>query len=510
VTHFALLLNMLTTRRLRLASVTLASMVALSLASSCAENLGDISYNYSPPLNSSYPTHQSKSEVQRALEIAPLSCDLGDGACKAAFGTVGLVAMATEGDPSSTYTLGQCTGFLYGANNIVALNSHCITDNIWNNRADCGKYLGIKFVEGSVTRATNSVRMCKELLFRSPLKRGNAAGEPVQDFAFFRIDPYDVKPMKISDKMSLNNSTVQLNKINPIGKDSLGGVATISRCETRLKSDLNQKYTTQWYETGLAVEKRVADLSSPCLVIPGNSGSPVINESGEVIGIAQAFTTSLTAAFKSDLVERRWPERIPGHFHFTQVNCIVAPLSNPGRNPSCGYWESAPAQTLPSFNILDSVKTDDMLDVAVLLTKSHPSIFKFAAPTTNGILHTSNIDCVRPFKIWDKSRYDITSTGFFSKTHQVSVPSIVTAVKLKPIMNYTYDFVFQDLTFSNEKEISAYEVTAAGDQISIRKQVVINISSSKSAMDHFRDTFRSGLFGPREEILESHWCEEEK
>lgn len=88
------------------------------------------------------------------------------------------------------------------------------------------------------------------------------------------------------------------------------------RCRNVLGSLLNSQAVSPWSATGVALD---------CQTIKGNSGSPIMNTMGEVVGIVQAYRPQKY----SQLVEanfRRFnlkmPEKIKRHSIFTNLSCV--------------------------------------------------------------------------------------------------------------------------------------------------------------------------------------------
>ncbi len=124
--------------------------------------------------SSDFPRYTLDSGLKGSLEQAPLTASVNrcrEGECdQSLFQSVGLVIFVNSGDPDwGSYEAGQCTGFLFGSKNIVALNSHCITDKVKENKERCSEFLGIQIPFRG--ERSEEVRMCKELLYVSPLQR---------------------------------------------------------------------------------------------------------------------------------------------------------------------------------------------------------------------------------------------------------------------------------------------------------------------------------------------------
>jgi hypothetical protein len=216
---------------------------------------------------------------------------------------VGLVYINSNGNEYSPQ-VGRCTGFLV-KENIVGTNSHCVPKHLKNGSRSCTGQLAIRFMNSG----KKNVFDCEELLDHSPL----GVYEP--DYSFFRIEPTGIKPLKVSQNGIKDNQNILVARVTP-SQYSLGGTLSVDSCRIALGSLLNLQATNSWAKTGLAVD---------CEAIPGNSGSPVLNNNGEVIGILQSkmkdqFLVNLEHSFKQ--FGLNLPDQVKPHFIFTNLSCI--------------------------------------------------------------------------------------------------------------------------------------------------------------------------------------------
>lgn len=244
-----------------------------------------------------YP--QSFSSLEQELKSTDFNCDSSDQCPE----NVGLIYMNTNGSDYSPQ-IGRCTGFLV-QDNIVGTNSHCIPDHLRGYRNSCSGQIAIRFMN----KGSTNVFDCVELLDNSPLGVYDA------DYAFFKIKSTGIKPLTISQSGIKDNQNISIARVTP-SRSTLGGTLSVDSCRVALGSLLNLKATNSWAETGLAVD---------CEAIPGNSGSPVLDSSGKVIGILQSkmrsqFLANLESSFKKFGLEL--PDQVKPHFIFTNLSCI--------------------------------------------------------------------------------------------------------------------------------------------------------------------------------------------
>lgn len=323
-----------------------------------------------------FPTYDANSPLGKELSATTLTC--ANSECesnKSDFESIGLVAMARDGYVSKygSYKMGQCTGFLYGSNDIVALNSHCITDAMWDNRSMCSETLAIRFPE--TPGHPSEIRSCTELIYKSNIKEANGF-DIKADYAFFRIKPVNRAFLPLATSPTGSKQSVSVRKVNPIPySNTIGGQLDYARCETLTGSLLNSKYYNEWAETGLAILPK--NSYKTCKIIQGNSGSPVLNARNEVIGFAQSYalpefltilkSSAFTEAFNKSVkinVKFDLPYYLPDHFQYTQALCVRNPRNIGAENTVCAQKvPKATSDEDEATSGFDNVKTiDDYLN----------------------------------------------------------------------------------------------------------------------------------------------------
>lgn len=254
----------------------------------------------------------------RALQKAKISCPEN---CPRG---IGLIAFY-EYDFGEDSSIEQCTGFVVDKT-VVATNSHCIPDDIKSGAADCSTRIGFVLPQGG---GRYIHRMCGKIISMS-----NATGAlDLDDYAFIEVVAMDVEPLAISQAGASDGAQVQITKLNPHEDGSLGGAFESLQCQVVQKSLLNLYAIHSFSRTGLAMG---------CEARGGNSGSPVMDAGGAVIGLLQSKKVSDYLLHLGDQLARRsqlkLPEEPPPHFVFSNMSCIPHPITGARAQSDCDYY----------------------------------------------------------------------------------------------------------------------------------------------------------------------------
>lgn len=330
--------------------------------------------SYSPP----YYTPESYTGIENELKLADFFCSTSIDCPK----NVGLIFSNMDGNNYNP-KIGQCTGFLI-AEDIVATNSHCIPDHLKTSSFRCDSQIAIRFLDSS---SKKNIFACKELLKFSPL------GIFDPDYAFFRIEKSGKEPFVINKQGLKDNQPIRVPRITPLNS-SIGGRLEIERCKVGLGTLLNYKATNSWSKTGVGLG---------CQVTKGNSGSPVINEAGEVIGILQSmllenYRKLIAESFKSFKLEL--PRTLIPHMLFTSLSCVADPATGLGNEQKCSDGEKISIVDCLDFK---NEKTEaNSRQVYDQWKRDLPPIFVYEFVSDESIFTTQ----AQPICIKPKSKYD--------------------------------------------------------------------------------------------------------
>ncbi len=333
---------------MRNGSLKISLLLGLALLSSCAKRESS-----APAENQSRALLEVKAvgslgEAQLAQETASLTCASAED-CP---GNVGLLLLADQagGFLPGTPSLGACTAALVGED-LALTNSHCIPEAVKQNPALCGERLRLILPR---TRAHKEERLaCRELLGSS------ARPTPMSpDLALFRLEKKVTRPALITRREGIaDHAALKITSVTP-QLASLTGVIQSQRCESAAHS-----YRMPVYQN----EKSSVFVLGDCESVPGNSGSPVLNQKGELVGLLQA-ALPISA---SGLAE--WTPHLDGAETFaslamgTSLRCLRAELNSWQWNEECvGIQEADVAAARPRVRqVLGTAKLEQAIAEAL-------------------------------------------------------------------------------------------------------------------------------------------------
>lgn len=190
----------------------------------------------------------------------------------------------------------MCTGFLV-ARDLVMTNSHCVYAGPITLKKTCD---GLYFSFSSEYGVQEQAR-CSEIIWRDPKQRGDGyfrRGQ--QDFALVRLDRHlPLEPLTV-DREGLQN----WSEVYPIVIDH---VDAINARVVKLKCQAHQLEAEGFAKLG------------NCPAISGNSGSPVIDQNGNVVGILFASENPKAKKPNTPLGERKDSTNIAYAFSLAHI-----------------------------------------------------------------------------------------------------------------------------------------------------------------------------------------------
>lgn len=462
---------------------TMFLLVVIILGSGCAPKSDSDSKNEYP-----FPMYNTSSPLYKELKSAAITCE--DTQCeanKSDFEAIGVVGMLAKGKPSDyEFGLGQCTGFLYGSQEIVALNSHCITDSMWEHRDNCEEYLGIKFP--SVPGHDEEIRMCDKILYRSDL--GGETGFDIKaDYAFFKIKKINRQALPIAKTPVRNQEAISFRKVNPL-KDVLGGRLDYSYCLAQTESILNSNYKNEWSDTGLGISYGAKDYSKKCEIRQGNSGSPVLNANNEVVGFAQSYATAnFLKLLKSDLfkdeIKKKYqmeffldlPDKLPEHFQFTQSVCVRDPNSIDVDNKLCAENRKLiPEKDEEALADFKNAKNIDgyMKSVTEEIKNKYPRFFQLdVQKKKDSYSYDINPRCLLNEAQWDKANLDIKSSFLSGNGKNVSILNKPLSIDLKVTMYIDANLIYKYKVISHSFNYGDLNADVSTKSIKVSKAYLV-------------------------------------
>lgn len=242
-----------------------------------------------------------------------LACTSLDGQCPQAVGRLLTVF------PDKSFS--SCTGFLITPQ-IIMTNSHCIEGMSSEDYCAQTRFI-MRTGKGMKAKAVR----CSEVLQVNPITEEETHND--NDYAFIKLSvPSDVKPLVIDAQSGVSeNQTYSVWSID--ARD--GGMGHVVRrdCEAIQRSLVLPHFEDQF--------SSIVALNN-CAIIPGNSGSPILNSAGQAVAIAYAGNDQKTADEHPILQGRRVALGVnftcvdfPGLAAFTGESCNRMDVRGAGR-----------------------------------------------------------------------------------------------------------------------------------------------------------------------------------
>lgn len=335
--------------------------------------------------------------IEPELAAAQLFC-ASTAACPE---NVGMIFINRDGSADRP-RIAQCTGFLV-SEDIVATNSHCIPDHLKVQNSNCEGQVAIRFIEPS---GKPSIFGCKQLLDYSPQSNFTAP-----DYAFFRIEKSGMLPLKIHKQGLSDNQPIAIAKITPI-VGARGGRLEVESCKVAIGTLLNLSSVSAWSKTSVGIG---------CHVTGGNSGSPVLNQDNEVLGIVQAMLTENYSAGINrsfEMFKLELPQNLKPHGIFTNLSCINDPVFGVIEKEKC-----ANDQKLQFTDCIDFENKDSQANSKRVIErwkKELPSVFIYRF-TIDPKEITADPVCIKPKASFADYEKFVASEGLVFRKHKLEL-----------------------------------------------------------------------------------------
>jgi hypothetical protein len=310
---------------------------------------------------------------------------------------------------------GTCTAFMV-SEKVALTNSHCVEG--LKDGESCEGKIAIQIKTGDGQEFVS----CKKVLKASATTYGSFV-DP--DYAVLELSKSlkGIKFKPLSRDGIEDDETVTIESINSIsiGSGWINGEYKRSTCVAKTDSmvgNFSQKKST-------IVPVFPMNDQMPCHIIPGNSGSPVVNSKGKVVAVVFASKKD-----QQNIV------LVPGTIDIkaitdfaitTNLSCLKVNLAEYDEqiDPACDLLMKEEANY--KKNLTEKIQKKSYAEVTAKMEKlveTLPSGFEYTSEFKNNVLKFMP-KCFRPLDKWKASDLkNIKMTGLFrnKKDYQVSIP----------------------------------------------------------------------------------------
>lgn len=301
---------------------------ALILLAACSKNKAEIAQE---SLVQKIPTNGLSESLSLSKE-ARIACARAEECPE----NIGMLVASTN------HEVLTCTSFLIG-NDLILTNSHCIPDEIKKKPALCSERVKIHFPHSSEAVS------CKELVSYSP----NFDNAP--DLALIRTEKTNRIPL-ILHTDGMDEKIYSIYKITPDKKAK--GILTRETCESAINSFALPDFDHP--------QSPMLALGN-CHAESGNSGSPILSEKGEAVGVLQArIKLGESETFLRLIREYLQSDEMAPLSSGTNLHCLNGDFSI---KKKC-IWESAPENNFGNMEDFLQKNSDlekDYLEITSIL-----------------------------------------------------------------------------------------------------------------------------------------------
>lgn len=369
----------------------------------------------------------------------------------------GLTAVMTSKTSYGLPLVQTCTGFLINSNTVIT-NSHCVSEEIKKKPSLCSKKMafGVQTKNGTVNA------FCKKLIYASPIKSFDFSAP---DYAVIEIDQnideestFTVSRGGIDQEEKLFIATLNVAAT----RDGVFGFkATFEKKDCQAKKDSILGVHVNKMSSIIPLFS-ATETNKGCPLKPGQTGSPVVNQDGKVVGLAFAGKNRKTDL---SLVDDELRNQLSGLMDFTLVTnlkCLKLhrKMIDSSIDKECADFLKNEKASMEEY-LKNTLKVDENLikEKIEKMKEGLPSIFKYDVQfVPKNELEYTVVPfpiCVEKTKKWSQEYQDqieVEGKIFKKKSFKLNL-STIEIVNLVKTNEFGQLYLENTVDFGNEYQV---------------------------------------------------------